>query len=283
MPQVRLSLAHPSLNDPTIHVQPVWSLLRARYPKKVLQLVTASTVQLRLLSHPRCRQGKIVRAAELCSPCMVAILGGPWDLGATHNWAYNPTSSPSNWPYLFNYPNYEPPSTGRWSSVLLSAFGSPVPLASQRKPTSLYVAAYSLGRFRAWNIKSQKNCGLWSTVRVSGLSMPPPPQAVCEGQRLRSKNNASCSSRGRQYFMVPCLRFVRERRLWGRLLFGWIGAKFVTVVVLQRPSRMDALINARMEEGSQILLAGRPAEPYRSREPEFLSGSGERSCVFLGG
>ena len=34
------------------------------------------------------------------------LLGGSWDLVATYNWAYNPTSNPPKWPYG-NSPNYE--------------------------------------------------------------------------------------------------------------------------------------------------------------------------------
>ena len=34
------------------------------------------------------------------------VLGGPWDLVTTYNWAYNPTYSPPKWAYG-GYPNYK--------------------------------------------------------------------------------------------------------------------------------------------------------------------------------
>ena len=39
-------------------------------------------------------------------PLTVDILGGPWDLVTTYNWAYSPTYNPPKWPYR-GYPNYK--------------------------------------------------------------------------------------------------------------------------------------------------------------------------------
>ena len=32
-------------------------------------------------------------------PAERTVLGGPWDLVTTYNWAYNPTYSPPKWAY----------------------------------------------------------------------------------------------------------------------------------------------------------------------------------------
>ena len=34
------------------------------------------------------------------------LLGGPWGLVTTYNWAYNPTYNPPKWAYR-GYPNYK--------------------------------------------------------------------------------------------------------------------------------------------------------------------------------
>ena len=34
------------------------------------------------------------------------LLGGPWDLVTTYNWAYSPTSTPPKWAYG-GYPSYK--------------------------------------------------------------------------------------------------------------------------------------------------------------------------------
>ena len=36
----------------------------------------------------------------------ISVLGGPWDLVTTYNWACNPTYNPSKWAYR-GYPKYK--------------------------------------------------------------------------------------------------------------------------------------------------------------------------------
>ena len=54
---------------------------------------------------PMCRRQPSF-AAQMQSAVHRRLLGGPWDLVTTYNWAYNSTYNPPKWPYR-GYLNYK--------------------------------------------------------------------------------------------------------------------------------------------------------------------------------
>ena len=56
------------------------------------------------------------------------LLGGPWEIVTTYNWAYNPTHNPPKWAYGGGYPNnfFGSPGThivGPWVIDSINSYG----------------------------------------------------------------------------------------------------------------------------------------------------------------